>query len=105
MKKIENQKDLQDLLQNLNGDECILRVYDNKSEIVLQTVVIKHPVIFIRGIQEFSKEFSIPISDLSVRLVGFISKDNMLNSCYDVFEISPYVYFSKPKEDIPVDEE
>lgn len=102
MKKIETLKDLNDLLlvQSTANEECILRVYDNKSDVLLQTVVVKHPVIFIRGIQDFCKSLNLPVSDISVRLVGFISENSNLDEIDDIVEISPYVYFNKPKEEV-----
>ena len=92
MKTIENLKDLNDLLRSneLGSDsECLLRVYDNKSDVLLQTVVVKHPVIFIRGIQEFCKNIQLPVSDVSVQLIGYISLGNNLYEIDDICEISP----------------
>lgn len=102
MKIIEKIKDLNDLLfaQSTTNDECILRVYDNKSNILLQTVVVKHPVIFIRGLQDFCKSVNLPVSDVSVHLIGFISENSNLVEIDDIVEISPYVYFNRPKEEV-----
>lgn len=101
MKRIENQNELQDLMQVLGDEECVLRLYDSKSNVLLQTIVVKHPIIFIRGIQEFCKSVNLPVSDLSVRLIGFITTDNKLNTSDDVYEISPYVYFKKEEPSSP----
>ena len=102
MKKLECAKDLNDFLlcESKSGDESILRVYDNKSDVLLQTVVVKHPVIFIRGLQDFCKSVLLPVSDVSIRLIGFISEFSELKAIADIVEISPYVYFSKPKEEV-----
>lgn len=101
MKTIETLKDLDIFLNEYpssSDKECILRIYDNKSDVLLQTIVVKHPVIFIRGIQEFCKSTNLPVSDISVRLVGFISEEFNLGEIEEVIEISPYVYFKKPEE-------
>lgn len=102
MKKLESSKDLNDFLmcESKTGDESILRVYDNKSDVLLQTVVVKHPVIFIRGLQDFCKSVGLPVSDVSVNLIGFISEFSDLKEIDDIVEISPYVYFNKPTEDV-----
>lgn len=99
MKTIEDLKSLNDVLVGYGEEECILRIYDNKSDILLQTVVVKHPVIFIRGIQDFCKSVSLPVSDISVQLIGFVSKECNLFNIDDICEISPYVYFKKPEEE------
>ena len=102
MKKIETAKDLNDFLvvnSPAQDYECILRVYDNKSDVLLQTIVVKHPVIFIRGLQDFCKSVNLPVSDVVVYFVGFISPDSNLSEIPDIVEVSPYVYFKKPKED------
>ena len=91
MKIIETIKELNDILnddQFGKKDECILRIYDNKSDILLQTVVVKHPVLFIRGIQDFCKSVSLPVSDISVNLVGYILEDNNLVEVSDIFKIN-----------------
>lgn len=102
MKTIENLKELNDLLQlhSVSERECILRVYDNKSDILLQTVVCKHPIVFIRGIQEFCKSVNLPVSDVSVQLIGFISECSQLYEIEDIVELSPYVYFKKADENV-----
>lgn len=100
MKTIETNEDLVQFLADFECDngECILRVYDNKSDVLLQTVVVKHPVVFIRGIQEFCKTISIPVSDISVRFIGMIDCNSLLYEVPEICEISPYVYFKKPEE-------
>lgn len=102
MKTIENLNDLNDLLrfdESGSDYECLLRVYDNKSDVLLQTIVVKHPVIFIRGLQDFCKNLNLPVSDISIQLIGYVSLRNNLLEIDDICEISPYVYFSKPKEE------
>lgn len=101
MKTIETLKELNDFLKFDESGcdyECVLRVYDNKSDVLLQTVVVKHPIIFIRGLQEFCKSVSLPVSDVSVHLVGYISLRNNLLEVNDICEISPFIYFKKPEE-------
>lgn len=103
MKTIEKLEDLDIFLNEYpvsSDKECILRIYDNKSDVLLQTIVVKHPVIFIRGIQEFCKNLNIPVSDVSVQLVGFISDVFSLGEIEEPIEISPYVYFKKPEETV-----
>lgn len=106
MKTIENLQDLNNLINQYitSKDECILRIYDNKSDTLLQTVVVKHPIIFIRGIQEFCKSANLPVSDISVNLVGFIYQESNLREISDIVELSPYVYFTKPEEVKPSEE-
>lgn len=100
MKIIEKNEDLVQFLEDFNcaNGECILRIYDNKSDVLLQTVVVKHPVLFIRGIQDFSKSVSMPISDLSIRMIGMVDKNSCLFEVPEIAEISPFVYFKKPEE-------
>lgn len=100
MKTIENLDSLNELLQcsSSGDDECVLRIYDNKSNILLQSVVVKHPIIFVRGIQDFCKSCNLPVSDVSIQLVGFISHLSELTSIDEICEISPYVYFKKPDD-------
>lgn len=106
MKIIETKEQLEEVLvEDVRYDECILRIYDNKSAILLQTVVVKHPIIFIRGIQEFCKSVNLPVSDISVQLVGYISHCNDLTSLEEVCEISPYVYFKKPDDSDSISKE
>lgn len=97
MKTIENLEQLNDVLRVSNGgnEECILRIFDNKSDVLLQTICVKHPVSFIRNLPDFAKNCNIPVSDVSVQLIGYILKDNNLEAV-DIVEISPYVYFKKP---------
>lgn len=101
MKIIENLKELNEILRvsNNGGDEeCILRIFDNKSDVLLQTVCVKHPVSFIRNLPDFAKNCNIPVSDISIQLIGYISHCCNLSEVEDIVEISPYVYFKKPEE-------
>lgn len=100
MKLIEKNEDLVQLLEEFNcaNGECVLRLYDNKSDILLQTIVVKHPVVFIRGIQDFCKNVSLPVADLSIRFVGMIDRNSCLFEIPEIVEISPYVYFKRPEE-------
>lgn len=101
MKTVEKFEDLNNLIksQASENDECIIRVYDNKSNVLLQSIIVKHPVIFIRGLQEFCKSVNLPVSDVSICLIGFVSVDSNLFAIDDIVEISPYVYFKKPEEE------
>lgn len=100
MKIIERNEDLVQLLDDFNcsNSECILRVYDSKSDICINTIVVKHPILFIRTIQDFCKSASLPVSDVSVRFVGKIDQNSCLQEIPEIVEISPYVYFKKPEE-------
>lgn len=107
MKTIETLKDLNEFLKFDESGcdyECVLRVYDNKSDVLLQTVVVKHPVLFIRGLQEFCKSVSLPVSDVSVHLIGYISLRNNFFEVDDICEISPFIYFKKPEETVVSEE-
>lgn len=81
-----------------NGYQCILSLKDNKSHIFLQHVVVKHPLDFIRNLNEFSKNLRLPVSDLDIILTGYISNTLSLQEVDDLITISPYVYFNKPEE-------
>lgn len=81
-----------------NGYQCILSLRDNKSNIILQHVVVKHPLDFIRNLNDFSKNLRLPISDLNILLTGYISSTLTLHEVDDVVTISPFVYFKKPEE-------
>ena len=98
MKTIEKKEDLVRLLDEFNCSEgeSVLRLYDNKSDILLQTVVVRHPIMFIRGLQDFCKSINLPVSDLSIRFIGMIDKDSLFFESPEIAEISPYVYFTKP---------
>lgn len=100
MKIIETNEDLVQLLDEFNcaNSECILRLYDNKSDVLLQTIVVKHPIIFIRGLQEFCKAASLPVSDVSIKFIGMIDRNSCIFEVPEIVEISPYVYFKKPEE-------
>ena len=100
MKIIEKNEDLVQLLNDFNcsNGECVLRLYDNKSDILLQTIVVKHPVLFIRGIQEFCKSTNLPVSDVSIRFIGMIDKNSCMFEIPEIVEISPYVYFKKAED-------
>lgn len=101
MKTIDTYEQLVKLLDDFkcaNG-EVILRVYDNKSDVLLQSIIVKHPILFIRGIQDFCKTVNLPVSDVSVRFVGMIDEYSCFTAISEIVEISPYVYFNKPKEE------
>lgn len=83
------------------GKNCVLAVFDNKSDIVIQYVIVKHPLDFIRNLNEISKNLRLPVSDMDINLIGFVSSDCKLSEVEDIVEISPYVYFKKP-EDVDV---
>lgn len=97
---IETLEQLNDLINPMvaNGDQCIISLEDNKSNIILQHVVVKHPLDFIRNLNDFSKNLRLPVSDLNILLIGFISSDFSLHKAVDINTISPYVYFKKPEE-------
>lgn len=81
-----------------DSDECILRLYDNKSNILLQTIVVSHPISFLRNLPDVSKQLHIPISDIDIILIGFINLCNGLIEIPDRPIISPYLYFKKPDD-------
>lgn len=84
-----------------DDDECIIRLYDNKSRVFLQSIIVSHPVSFLRNLPDFAKNLNIPISDLEICLVGFISPFGDFSKITDNIIISPYLYFKKP-EDVSV---
>lgn len=101
MKIIEKLDDLNSLIQSQSkssGSSCILVCFDNKSNVKLQSLIVEHPVSFIRNLPQFSKDFNIPVSDVSIQLVGFISPSCGLREIDDIVEISPYIYFKKPDD-------
>lgn len=81
-----------------SGCQCILSLEDNKSNIIVQHVVVKHPLDFIRNLNDFSKNLRLPVSDLNIILSGFITKTLTFKEADDFIIISPYVYFKKPDE-------
>lgn len=83
----------------LSGDdECIIRLYDNKSRVFLQSIIVSHPITFLRNLPDFAKNLNIPISDLEICLIGFISPFGDFSKITDNIIISPYLYFKKPDE-------
>lgn len=101
MKKIENLEDFNVVkvqYQFKDNDECILRLFDNKSDILLQTIVVNHPVSFMRNLPEISQSLKIPVSDVEIKLIGFVSDVNGLIEVKDCPVISPYIYFKRPDE-------
>lgn len=80
------------------GKHCVLAVFDNKSDVVIQYVIVKHPLDFIRNLNEISKNLRLPVSDMDINLIGFVSPECNLSEVEDIIEISPYVYFKKPEE-------
>lgn len=98
--KIEKIEELNLLIrQKINqGQNCILAIKDNKSDITIQSVIVKHPIDFLRNLNEYSNNLRIPVSDMSLLLVGYISSCFNLEEVDDIVEISPYVYFKRPEE-------
>lgn len=82
------------------GKNCIIAIKDNKSDITIQYVIVKHPLDFIRNLNDFSKNLHIPASDMSILLIGFVGQELSLEEVDDIMEISPFVYFKKPEETI-----
>lgn len=100
-KKIELTSDYDELRYShglSEHDECILRLYDNKSHVHLQSIIVSHPVTFLRNLPDFAKNLNIPISDLEIILVGFISPSGDFSKLPEENIISPYLYFKKPDE-------
>lgn len=97
---IEKIDELNKLIQSRldNNYQCILSLEDNKSKIILQHVVVKHPLDFIRNLNEFSKNLRLPVSDLDILLTGYISSNCSPVPSDEIVTISPYVYFNKPEE-------
>lgn len=100
MKTIETLEDFNSVklqYQFKANDECIIRLYDNKSEVSLQTIVVNHPISFLRNLQDFCKTMNLPVSDVDIKLIGFISDINGLVEVLDCPSISPYIYFQRPE--------
>lgn len=100
MKKIETLEDLNKEI-NLHPEkkDCILSVSDNKSEICIQRVIVKHPVDFIRNLPDFAKTIHIPVSDIDLSCIGYIGEnDNIISLGEQSFYISPFVYFKRPED-------
>lgn len=97
---IENLEELNNLIQPKisNGYKCIIVIDDNKSNITVHSGIVNHPLDFIRNLNEFSKQVRLPVSDMTILLVGYIGKNFGLYETEDFIEISPYVYFKKPDE-------
>lgn len=81
-----------------DDDECIIRLYDNKSNVHLQSIIISHPIALLRNLPDFSKNLNIPISDLEINLIGFIAPSGDFSKIPDNIVISPYLYYKKPDE-------
>lgn len=103
MEKIESLGQLQSFYSTVVAEnDCILVIYDNKSQIPLQTIVVHHPLDYIRNLNEVSKNLRLPVLDIDIKCIGYIDKDFNLFKLEDTYLISPYVYFNKP-EDVSID--
>lgn len=81
-----------------DDDECIIRLYDNKSRVFLQSIIISHPISFLRNLPDFSKNLNLPVSDLEIILVGFLSPFGDFSKISENIIVSPYLYFKKPDD-------
>lgn len=107
MKLIEHEEELKNILKEIGYDygigatsnRFLVQYLDNKSGVTLRNATYySSPIEPIRSLQDFCSQMKFPASDVCINLFGVCHQDKLTDITPLDLELSPYLYYSKPKD-------